>query len=174
MLATTAAALPTGPAWSYEVKWDGYRAIAVKEGARVQLLSRNQKNLARDFPTVVAAIAALPTSRVVLDGEIVAISADGRPSFQALQHRAIGGLALVYYAFDVLSVGDVPLIREPLETRRQRLQTVVQGSRVLLSGPLPGSPAQIEREIRRLGLEGVVAKRRDSLYRSGERTDAWV
>src|SRR5206468_2570679 len=174
MLATAAADLPAGQAWSYEVKWDGYRALAVKDGVRVQLLSRNQKNLGRDFPAVVAAVTALKPARLVLDGEIVAIDKDGRPSFQALQHRRTEGLALVYYAFDLLEVGEHSLLREPLEERRRQLRAVVEGSGVLLSEPLPGKPPEIEREIRRLGLEGVVAKRRDSLYRPGERSDAWV
>jgi bifunctional non-homologous end joining protein LigD len=174
MLATAAIDLPAGQAWSYEVKWDGYRALALKDGARVQLLSRNQKNLGRDFPAVVAAVVALKPARLVLDGEIVAVDRDGRPSFQALQHRRTAGLALVYYAFDLLEVGEHSLLREPLEERRRQLRAVVDGSGVLLSEPLPGTPTEIEREIRRLGLEGVVAKRRDSLYRPGERSDAWV
>ncbi|HEY2908167.1 MAG TPA: non-homologous end-joining DNA ligase [Vicinamibacterales bacterium] len=174
MLATSAEALPEGPAWTYEVKWDGYRALAVKDGPRVRLISRNQKDLTRDYPPVVSAISALRIRRVVLDGEIVALDADGRPSFQALQHRATSDLALVYYAFDVLEVGTESLIRESLDARRERLALLTLGSDVLRSEPLPGAPRQIEREIRRLGLEGVVAKRRDSLYRPGERSDAWV
>jgi bifunctional non-homologous end joining protein LigD len=174
MLATSADALPDGPAWTYEVKWDGYRALAVKEGRGIRLLSRNQKDLTRDYPTVVAAIAGVRVPRVVLDGEIVALDVDGRPSFQALQHRSTNGLALVYYAFDVLSVGAESLLRESLDARRRRLHLLTLGSDVLQSEPLPGAPRQIEREIRRLGLEGVVAKRRDSVYRPGERSDAWV
>ncbi len=174
MLATSAEALPEGPAWTYEVKWDGYRALAVKEASRVRLISRNQKDLTRDYPAIVGAIAGLRIPRVVLDGEIVALDGDGRPSFQALQHRSTSELALVYYAFDVLEVGAESLIRESLDARRERLALLTLGSEVLLSEPLPGAPRLIEREIRRLGLEGVVAKRRDSVYRPGERTDAWV
>ena len=81
MLARSADQLPIGNEWSYEVKWDGYRALAVKDGARVQLLSRNQKDLTRDYPGVVAAIKALPVGRTILDGEIVAVDDKaGRPS----------------------------------------------------------------------------------------------
>jgi bifunctional non-homologous end joining protein LigD len=174
MLATPADVLPEGPAWTYEVKWDGYRALAVKEASRVRLISRNQKDLTRDYPAVVSALAGLRVARVVLDGEIVALDAEGRPSFQALQHRATSDLALVYYAFDVLEVGAESLMRESLDARRERLALVTIGSDVLVSEPLPGAPRQIERQIRRLGLEGVVAKRRDSVYRPGERSDAWV
>jgi bifunctional non-homologous end joining protein LigD len=174
MLATPASTLPAGPEWTYEVKWDGYRAIAVRDGRRVQLLSRNEKSLTRDFPTVVSALDTVEAPRFTLDGEIVALDTEGRPSFQALQHRATAGLAVVYYAFDLLDLNGDALVRIPLGERRRRLAEVVKGSRILLSEPLDGSPTQIEREIRRLGLEGIVAKRRDSLYRPGERSPAWV
>jgi bifunctional non-homologous end joining protein LigD len=174
MLAIAADTLPKGPEWSYEVKWDGYRALAFKVGTRVQLLSRNQKDLTHDYPDVVAAVKTIQTPSVVLDGEIVAIDPDGRPSFQALQHRSTGGRAIVYYAFDVLSVGNDSLVRQPLAARRQHLTHVLAGSEVLRSEPLPGSPAQIARAVQRLGLEGVIAKRQNSVYRPGERSDAWL
>jgi bifunctional non-homologous end joining protein LigD len=73
MLAQSADTVPVGPAWTYEVKWDGYRAIAVKDGARVKLVSRNQKDLTRDYPTIGAAVATLSTPSLLLDGEIVAL-----------------------------------------------------------------------------------------------------
>jgi bifunctional non-homologous end joining protein LigD len=174
MLATAATVLPTGAEWSYEVKWDGYRIIAVKDDARVHLLSRNAKDLTRDYPTVVAAIAQLQPAHVVLDGELVAVDSDGRPSFQALQHRATSDLALVYYAFDLLGLNREPWTPRPLEARRQRLAAFIPGSGVLLSEPLPGTVDQIERVVRRLGLEGVVAKRLGSRYRPGMRSDDWV
>src|SRR5579871_2085218 len=174
MLATAATQLPRGPDWTYEVKWDGYRALAVKAPSGVQLISRNQKALTNDYPAVVKAINALPVGSVILDGEIVALDADGRPSFQALQHRRTSALAVVYYAFDLLAVDEVSLLRAPLEERRRRLKALVRGSNVLLSDALPGSPEHIESEIRKLRLEGVVAKRRDSVYVPGDRSAAWV
>ena len=174
MLASPATTLPEGLLWTYEVKWDGYRALAIKQGPRVQILSRNQKDLTRDYPDVVAAIRTLRVADAVLDGEIVAIDSEGRPSFQGLQHRVTAGLTIVYYAFDVLRVGRESLLGETLSARRQRLKLVTLGSQVLRSEPLPGSPARIEREIRRLGLEGVIAKRKDSAYLPGQRSDAWV
>lgn len=175
MLATPARTLPAGRQWTYEVKWDGYRALAIKNGARVQLLSRNQKDLTRDYPAVAAAIAQLNTPALTLDGEIVALDADGRPSFQALQHRRTGALAVAYFAFDVLEIDRKSLLGTPLDARRVRLrQIVTRPGIVMLSEPLPGSPVEIEREIRRMRLEGVIAKRRDSIYRPGQRSDAWV
>jgi len=176
MLAQSADELPVGRAWTYEVKWDGYRTLAVKDNGRVMLLSRNHKHLTRDYPSVAVAILGLSASSFVLDGEIVAIDAAGRPSFQALQHRATKGLTLVYVAFDTLTIGRESLVHQPLSTRRRRLRAVLADASptVMLSEPLPGSPAQIETEIRKLGLEGVVAKRSDSLYSAGQRSDAWV
>ena len=176
MLAQSADELPVGKHWTYEVKWDGYRAIAIKDRGRVRLLSRKQKDLTRDYPGVAAAIATLPAASFAIDGEIVALDSAGRPSFQALQHRSTAGLVLVYFAFDALAIGDVSLLREPLETRRARLRSLLADATppVFLSEPLPGSPAQIAAEIRKLGLEGVIAKRSDSLYSAGQRSDAWV
>ncbi len=174
MLATSASELPRGDAWTYEVKWDGYRAVAVKSAHGVQLISRNQKNLTNDYPAIARAVAALPVREATLDGEIVAVDANGHPSFQALQHRGASGLPVVYYAFDLLELEGESLLRKPLDERRRRLKTVVRDSHVLLSDVLPGSPQHIEREIRKLRLEGVIAKRRDSVYRPGERSHAWV
>jgi bifunctional non-homologous end joining protein LigD len=118
MLATAASSLTTGDLWTYEVKWDGYRAIAVKDGARVPLVSRNQKDLTRDYPTVITAIAGIKPRQAILDGEIVALDSTGRPSFQTLQHRTTGRLALVYYAFDVLALDGELMTHRPLTQRR--------------------------------------------------------
>jgi bifunctional non-homologous end joining protein LigD len=102
------------------------------------------------------------------------LDSERRPSFQALQHRRTGALSVVYYAFDLLELEGESLLRKPLDERRRNLRTVVRDSHVLLSDVLPGSPQHIEREIRKLRLEGVVAKRRQSVYVPGERSDAWV
>ena len=175
MLARLAAQLPVGPKWSYEVKWDGYRCLALKVGDAVTLRSRNASNLTASYPAVASSIRTLKSHRVVLDGEIVALDGEGRPSFQALQHRTSRtGHVLVFYAFDILEHEGADLMRQPLSERRGILRGAVAGSRVLLSEPLPGSPADIERELRALGLEGAVAKRTDSRYEPGERSDAWL
>src|SRR5262249_4660080 len=99
MLASSAGALPVVDAWTYEVKWDGYRTLALKEGKRVQLLSRNLNDATADYPSVARAIAEVRADSVLLDGEVVALDDRGHPSFQALHH----GLAqtIVFYAFDV-------------------------------------------------------------------------
>jgi bifunctional non-homologous end joining protein LigD len=174
MMATSASRLPAGAEWSYEVKWDGYRAQAVKHGGSVSLASRNLKNITKQFPDVVRAAARVRAASAVLDGEIVALDAQGRPSFQALHHAEIEGLSIVYYAFDLLHLDGRDLTRTPLDERREALRRVVEGSGVLLSDPLPGSPEEIANAVRGLGLEGVVAKRRRSIYAAGRRSDAWV
>jgi bifunctional non-homologous end joining protein LigD len=166
--------LPEGDDWSYEVKWDGYRAQAVKRGGTVVLASRNLKNITRQFPTVVAAVAGVHAKDAVLDGEVVALEPEGRPSFQALHHAQTEGVSIVYYAFDLLHLNGRDLVRDTLAARRAALRTVVAGSDVLLSDALPGSARDIERAVKRLGLEGVVAKRVGSPYAVGRRSDSWV
>jgi DNA ligase D-like protein (predicted ligase) len=174
MMAVSAKTLPVGPEWSYEVKWDGYRAQAIKEGGSVSLASRNLKNITRQYAAIAHAAAGVDAKSALIDGEIVALDPDGRPSFQALHHSSLVGLSIVFYAFDLLHLNGRDLTRTPLEERRGALARVVRGSGVLLSDPLPGTPDQITAAVRELGLEGVVAKRRRSAYIAGRRSDSWV
>jgi DNA ligase D-like protein (predicted ligase) len=174
MMATLAATLPNGDGWTYEVKWDGYRAQLVKDGPRVRLISRNLKDLTADYPHLPAAAAGLTHLDAVIDGEIVALDQHGVPSFQALQHRSVARAGVVFYAFDLLHLGKTPYLSKPLSVRRRGLQALHFASPILLSTPLPGTTAQIEDVIRRASLEGVVAKRVDSVYESGRRSRSWV
>jgi bifunctional non-homologous end joining protein LigD len=175
MLALAGAALPVGPAWSYEVKWDGYRAVIEKHGSRIAIYSRRSADLTKTYPSVAAAARTIRAADAVLDGEIVALDADGRPSFQALQHRSLAErFSIAYYAFDIVERDGTDLKREPLEVRRRHLRDVVRGSGILLSEPLPGTPEQIVDTVRGFGLEGVVAKRLDSAYEAGRRSGAWT
>src|SRR6185369_11237710 len=147
MLASASETLPLGNAWTYEIKWDGYRALAVKDGSSIRLISRNEKNLTNDYPTVVSALRTIKEKAVLLDGEIVALDRNGRPSFQALQHRSTQGLVLAYVAFDVLTIGRRSFLTEPLSARRTRLAALLAGTPVMQSEPLPGAPEEIERAI---------------------------
>jgi bifunctional non-homologous end joining protein LigD len=175
MLAALSDRLPIGAEWSYEVKWDGYRAFIDTRNGTVRLRSRRDADLTRSYPTVAEAAATLHGRDVILDGEIVALDPEGRPSFQALQHRTTpGAFVTAYYAFDILSRDRRSLTARPLVERRRELREVVTGSRILLSEPLPGTPDEIEAMVRRFGLEGVVAKRLDSRYEAGLRTGAWT
>jgi bifunctional non-homologous end joining protein LigD len=172
MLATSAPRLPVGRDWTYEVKWDGYRTLALKSGPRVTLLSRNLKDVTAQYKSVARSVDQLSAGTVLVDGEIVALDADGRPSFQALHHQAAHALA--YYAFDVLHYDGRDLFKVPLDERRAILASVLEGTRLLNSDPLPGTADQIEHAVRELRLEGVVAKRRRSLYEPGRRSSSWI
>jgi bifunctional non-homologous end joining protein LigD len=156
------------------VKWDGYRAQAVKDGSSVMLASRNLKNITRQYPAVAQAAAGVHAKSALMDGEIVVLDAEGRPSFQALHHSTFDGLSVVFYAFDLLHLDGRDLTRAPLDERRAALARVVKRTDLLLSDPLPGTADQIAGAVRELGLEGVVAKRRRSTYIAGRRSDSWV
>ena len=97
------AKLPEGPNWEYEVKFDGYRALGIKSGGRVRLMSRNENDLAARFPVLAQALAELP-DETIIDGEIVALDETGRPSFNVLQNYRRAGTPLQFYAFDVLTL----------------------------------------------------------------------
>jgi bifunctional non-homologous end joining protein LigD len=175
MTARVVQALPEGADWIYEVKLDGYRALLLKDLDRVQVRSHNDKDLTASYPSVHAAALRLQARTAVVDGEVVAVDERGHPSFQALQHRAAHpGYGIAFYAFDLLVLNGDDLTRLPLSERKARLAPVVNNSGILLSHALPGSAAQVIDAVRRLGLEGVIAKRKDSPYLPDLRTDAWV
>jgi bifunctional non-homologous end joining protein LigD len=167
--------LPEGDDWMYEVKFDGYRALLLKDGDNVRIRSRNDKDLTNAYPSVVKAGQRLNATHAVLDGEVVAIDAKGHPSFQALQHRAAHpGHVIVFYAFDLLHLDGMDLTTATLQERRARLPEVVGKSGILLSTELPGTAQQVTDAVTNLGLEGVIAKRRTSPYTPGERHTAWL
>jgi DNA ligase D-like protein (predicted ligase) len=173
MTARVVQALPEGPEWLYEVKLDGYRALLLKEGEHVRIRSRNEKTLR--YPEIDTAARRLNADSVALDGEIVAIGQDGCPSFQALQHRkAHPKHVVVFYAFDVLHLNGTNLTRSPLTERRRHLSNIAKDSGIFISQELPGTADQVIAAVQRLGLEGVIAKRRDSRYEAGQRSGAWV
>ncbi len=166
--------LPEGEEWVYEIKLDGYRGLAVKHGETVKLLSRKNKNLAADFPEVVRALGDVRTDSALIDGEIVALDPNGKPSFQLLQHRKSTTGPLVYYAFDLLSLAGVDLRAHPLAERKAKLARLIEGTDVRLSQSFDGPPAALVEHVRRLGLEGVIAKRKSSPYAAGERNGDWL
>jgi bifunctional non-homologous end joining protein LigD len=174
MAAQVVKRLPEGDEWIYELKFDGYRALILKDHDRVEIRSRKNKILTKMYPRVAAAGLKLNADQAFVDGEIVALDLQGRPSFQALQRRGSHpDNQIVFYAFDLLYLDGKDRTDEPLLKRRARLLKVLGGSELLLSKELPGSPAAIVEAVRGLGLEGVVAKRKDSMYEPGERSGAW-
>jgi DNA ligase D-like protein (predicted ligase) len=176
MEALPVATLPEGPAWTYEFKLDGYRAIAVRSGARDgTLFSRRRNNIGGRFPHIVEALRAWPEGTVV-DGEIVALDDAGRPRFNLLQNYRSHAANMYFYIFDLLSFQNRDLTKLPLIERRELLNVVFD----------PSSPAirkldylevpahQVLATVKKNGLEGVVAKRRDSIYEAGRRSGSWV
>jgi DNA ligase D-like protein (predicted ligase) len=175
MLLLRADRLPESPNWLYELKLDGYRAVAAKADGRVQLWSRNENDFATRYPAIAAALQDLPDGTVV-DGEIVAMDTSGKPSFNALQNHG-GSAPLNFYIFDVMILEGRDLCNETLEVRRHLLETEVLPhleEPIRYSPALPGSLDDLIRAVRIQGLEGLVAKRRDSKYEAGLRSGAWT
>ena len=168
-------ALPSDEKWTFEIKFDGYRCIAVKQGKEVTLFSRHKKVLNSRFPGVVEALSSLGGD-FVLDGELVALDSRGRPSFQILQNNMSRDLPLYLYAFDLLNRNGELLLNFPIERRRELLERLLAGAKdpLRLSPLLQAPTGQILDAVRKLGLEGVVGKRIDSIYDPGERSGAWI
>jgi bifunctional non-homologous end joining protein LigD len=162
--------------WLYELKFDGYRALIIKDGDSIEVRSRNDKDLTGMFPSIAAAGAKISAKQAVVDGEIVAMGHDGKPSFQALQHRGrYPDHVIAYFAFDLLHLEGTDLMDRPLRTRRKALENILlDDAGLLFSKELPGSAVAIVQAVATFGLEGVVAKRRDSLYEPGERSGYWL
>jgi ATP-dependent DNA ligase len=169
-LAKTARALPIGPGWVYEPKWDGFRSIAFVDGSDVYLQSRNGRPLTRYFPEL-----AFPEGRYVIDGEIVLFDAEGRQDFDALGQRIHPAKSRIdmlaettptkFIAFDVLCIADDLLLELPQAERRARLEELVDPPIDLT--PATEDPAEAEPWL--IGAEGVIAKRQDARYCPGER-----
>jgi DNA ligase D-like protein (predicted ligase) len=174
MLAKLIRALPEGPGWSLEVKFDGYRIEAIKNGSEVRLQSRRDSDFTKRFASVARAVSKINATTAVLDGEVVAVDSSGQPSFQMLQNRARpAGWYLVYYAFDLLHLNGKDLRFLPLRERRSALEKVLEGSGVRFSASLDCTPDVLIEVAKKHHMEGVVAKRLDSVYESGERSGAW-
>src|SRR3989440_12844383 len=124
MLLLATNSVPEGPDWEYELKLDGYRAIAFKSNGRVHLRSRNNKDLAVRYRAIASALQKLP-DETVIDGEVVAFDDSGRPSFNTLQNFGSSTVPIFYYAFDLLILRGQDLRFEALETRRELLKTKV-------------------------------------------------
>ena len=173
MLAT-AGPLPTGPGWAYEVKWDGVRLLVAVEGGRATAKSRNGNDVTGAYPE----LQLLDCTDALLDGEVVAL-VDGVPDFGALQNRMhvrspspslVSSTPVVFLPFDVLATQDSSLLSEPYDARRDVLESL--GLEVPPS--FDGDGQVLLETTRAQGLEGLVAKRRDSTYLPGRRSDAWV
>ena len=163
-------ALPEGPEWSYELKLDGYRALIIKDGESIKLRSRNDKDLLAMYPALATTARRLQAEQAVIDGEIVAVDDQGRPSFQALQHRGRHPQHSICFTRSIFSTSMAKTRPSlPLNLRKAKLEKVVKGSGLPLSIALPGSVPDMIKTVRAMQLEGIVAKRTDSIYEPGER-----
>ena len=176
MLLLRADTLPDDPTrWEYQLKFDGYRAIAFKSAGKVHLRSRNDNDFSIRYPAVVRGLAGLP-NETVIDGELVALDEDGRPSFNALQNYG-PHIPVIYYVFDVMILAGRDVKAETLETRRKLLERNVLpklAEPVRYTGQLNASLRDLVHSVKTERLEGVVAKRRDSRYEPGVRSGAWM
>jgi bifunctional non-homologous end joining protein LigD len=175
MLCATAEKLPEGPTWQYEIKLDGYRAVALKTAGAVNLLSRRNNSLNGRFPEIVEALASLPND-TVLDGEVVALDEHGRGSFGLLQHNPGRAARIVYYAFDCTAYQGKSLEAQPLEVRRAVLRTALEATQdpVRFSETWNARPSALIAAAKEHGVEGLIAKRAGSQYEPGQRSGAWV
>ncbi|MEO6969911.1 MAG: non-homologous end-joining DNA ligase [Chthoniobacterales bacterium] len=169
---------PVSGDWIYELKFDGIRAQAIKEGAKVKLISRNENDLTKKFEEVATAVAKLPCAECVIDGEVVALDDEGRSSFQLLQSREMEGQAspLYYYVFDLLQLAGKNLTGLPLTIRKETLRQLCAGAGdpIRYSGELGDDAKALLREVQRRGLEGIIGKQAQSRYEAGRRSGAWI
>jgi bifunctional non-homologous end joining protein LigD len=178
MKARLVESLRTNENWLLELKHDGYRALAIKDGGTVELFSRSRRKMTAAFPSVVRAIERLPAKQLVIDGEIVALNESGHASFQSLQNREniSDHGAIVFYVFDLLNLQGRNVRNRTLIVRRELLQSLVAAAKdpLRFSVALNGSVENVLAEVRRLGLEGLIAKKPDSKYEAGQRSGSWV
>jgi DNA ligase D-like protein (predicted ligase) len=168
--------LPEGPEWVFELKFDGYRALAIKSGGKVQLRSRNDNDFGARYPGVVKALAPMP-DETVIDGEVVALDAEGRPSFNTLQNYGSAGAPFHFFIFDLLTLKGRDVMGEPLLKRRELIEKHVLpklADPIRYSPLLEGRLGDLIESVKAQGLEGLVAKRRDSKYEPGQRSGAWM
>jgi bifunctional non-homologous end joining protein LigD len=175
MLLLRAETLPQGSDFQYELKFDGYRALAIKIAGKVHLRSRNDNDFNARYPGIVKALAAMP-DETVIDGEVVALDAEGRPSFNLLQNNGSAGAPLHFFIFDLLILTGKDVMGEPLVKRRELIEEHILpelADPIRYSPILDGSLTNLVRSVKAQGLEGLVAKRRDSKYEPGLRSGSW-
>ncbi|MFT3859747.1 non-homologous end-joining DNA ligase [Micropruina sp.] len=177
MLATAGTAADVqGDGWVFEIKWDGYRAVASVSGGAVTLTSRRGLDLTKDFPELAELGTVFAGHDAVVDGEVVLLDESGRSSFERLQNRALHRGEAHYLAFDLLHLDGRSLLQQSYTERRRQLAELVGDgtARVQLSIPLGTDADEALAISAELGLEGVVAKRADSIYQPGRRARTWI
>jgi ATP-dependent DNA ligase len=173
MLLLSTEKLPEGPEWLVELKFDGFRCLAIRTGGKVHLRSRNDNDFNRRYPGIVKALAEMPDET---DGEVVALDSDGKPSFNLLQNHGSAAASLHFFIFDVLVLKGKDVMSETLAKRRELLEKHVfpkMDEPIRYSPILQASLEDLIHSVKSQGLEGLVTKRRDSKYEPGLRSGAW-
>ena len=167
--------LPDGSQWVFEIKLDGYRAVGVKSNGGVNLFSRRHKSFNHQYPYLVDALGDLPEGTVV-DGEVVALDESGRPNFNLLQSYRNQAIHIHYFIFDLLVCKDRDLTKLPLSERRELMKAhlKLRSHRIRIAEQFEASASDMLAAARQQGLEGVIGKRKDSLYEAGKRTGSWI
>lgn len=166
--------IPRGDEWQYEIKFDGYRGIAIKQHNEVRIFSRNG-NLLTQFPNLYEAIGKLPRKSFILDGEIVGLDENGKSNFNALQRSKTRRIDVHFYAFDLLHLEGEDLMKLPLhERQKQMFQNFSATDFIHPSAPLDADLDDIIKNLRQIGFEGVIAKRRESIYLPGKIPGTWI
>ena len=165
---------PSGKLWLHEIKHDGFRVIARKNDKRVRLFSRPGNDLTYRFPLIVEALAKLRSRSCIIDGEAVACGDDGIASFDRIRHRHYDDCVFLY-AFDLIELNGDDLRRDPLNVRKATLASVLARAApgLSLNEHMEEDGAPVFAHACKLGLEGIVSKRKDSRYRSGRSPD-WI
>jgi bifunctional non-homologous end joining protein LigD len=162
------------PDWMWEPKLDGYRALAFIDEDGVKLRSRRGLDLGKDFPKLVAELAEQAVHGMVLDGEIVAFDESGKPSFGAMQNRGSGAERAVFYAFDLLYFAGIDLRRNVYADRRRYLAQCLLPSPLMQLVHAEEDGLALHKAAMESGFEGVIGKRKNSVYEAGKRSAAWV
>jgi bifunctional non-homologous end joining protein LigD len=185
MLATSVDKPFDGSEWLFEIKWDGYRAVAFIENGKVRLVSRNQTDLTPRYPELKDLPKFVKAKTAILDGEVVALDEQGRASFSLMQQRtgfrpggrrvaAKADVPVLYYAFDLLYLDGDDLRKLPLEDRKKKLASLlVTGDSLRYSDHYEKQGKALFEMARAKGLEGILAKKRDSIYQE-RRTSEWL
>jgi bifunctional non-homologous end joining protein LigD len=173
-LPTKAHTLPSGGLWLHEIKHDGFRIIASKDGERVRLYSRPGNDFTRRFPLIVDALSRLRSRSCIIDGEAVVCDDNGVTSFDRIRYRRHDGDAFLY-AFDLIELNGDDMRRDPLEVRKATLRSLLAkaGLGLRFNEHMEGDGPTVFAHACKMGLEGIVSKRKDSMYRSGRSPD-WL
>jgi bifunctional non-homologous end joining protein LigD len=165
--------LPSGSQWLHEIKHDGFRVIARKTGAQVRLYSRPGNDLTYRFPLIVETLARLRSRSCIIDGEAVACDDNGVTSFNHVRYRHHDE-SIFLYAFDLIELNGDDLRRDHLQGRKAKLGMILAkaGAGIRFNEHMEGDGETVFRHACRLGLEGIVSKRKDSAYRSGRSADS--